>query len=298
MIGRLLCTRLFMNPFLSKPPACGFCVLDQPYVSADQRECGPSSAQVLDLFVPCGAGPFPLVIWIHGGGWHSGSKQPDGVKLAARFLSHGFALAAIDYRLTPEVPFPAQLEDCNRALAWLREHASEHRIDPGRIGVMGHSAGAHLCAMMATTGGVHPVSKTSVAGGRVQAAVCWAPPCDLDRERGDWPRTMFTWNPADMFSRTFFPHGCYNAEFAREASPASYVHGGVPPILIVHGERDMIVPIGQAARFSASLREAGVKVSFRVDAEAGHHVMRKETELEALDFFKHTLRRADQERGV
>jgi len=275
-------------PFsLDQLPADTRRVLDQAYVPGAQTGHHPDSIQALDLFVPAGPGPFPVILWVHGGGWHSFGKEPEGIELALTFLPHGFAVAAIGYRLTPDAPFPAQIEDCGRALAWLRLHAAEHRLDPDRVGVVGHSAGAHLCALLAT--GTAGAGFAETGAGPIQAAVCWSPPFDLDRERGAWPKTMFAWNPEDKFSRTFFPGGAYDAEFARRASPASYVHGNMPPMLVVHGARDTIIPFAPVEAFVEQAKKTGVDVTLRIDSERGHDTMNKETKEEALQFFMRVL---------
>lgn len=242
--------------------------------------------QRLDLYLPPGPGPFPVVAWIHGGGWHSGDKQPEGERFARTFVDEGIALAAIAYRLTPAAPFPAQIEDCDAALAWLRKHASSLGLDARRVGLFGHSAGAHLCALMAVSGGRGTCVNDGAA---VQAAVCWSPPCDLDRVRGEWPETTFPWNPKDPFCRTFFPGGSYDTEVARAASPASHVHGDAPPMLVVHGLQDSVVPAGQAIRFVEALRGAGARASFRGEEVKGHDVIEDALVAEAARFFKAEL---------
>jgi arylformamidase len=105
----------------------------------------------LDLYLPAGAGPFPLVVMIHGGGWRNGDKRLRGVfATKAEFLNDvGFALACVNYRLSPAVTHPAHVEDVAAALDWLADHAQEHRLDADRFFVMGHSAGAHLAALVA-----------------------------------------------------------------------------------------------------------------------------------------------------
>ena len=270
-------------------PAGTVTVLDEPYVAGMRSGSNPASVQTLDLFVPVGEGPFPVIVWIHGGGWHGGNKS-GGASFARQFLPAGFALASLDYRYTYDAPFPAQIEDCNAALAWLRTNAKKYHLDPDRIGVVGHSAGAHLAALMATTGDGRQFSKGLNTPVTVQAAVCWAGPFDLDRDRGQWPTNMFTWNPKDPFSKTFFPGGAYNGAFARQASPATYLYAGVPPMLIVHGAKDTTVPLGQAAAFAARLKELGADVTFRIDPDHGHYVINAATTQEAVQFFKRTLK--------
>ena len=261
---------------------------DLPYVSGTRPGAKPDSIQTLDLFVPPGPGPFPLVIWIHGGGWHSGGKEASGTHLATAFLPHGFALASLDYRLVGDAPFPAQIEDCNAALVWLRAHASEYRLNPNRVGVAGHSSGAHLAALMAVTGDGPRFSGGTQGNLRVQAAVCWATPADLDVARGQWPEHAFVANPGSP-SRFFFPNATYRADFARDASPSSYVHPGIPPLLIVHGAKDDLVPLGQTRAFAEALKNAGNEVVFRVDPSHGHDVMTALSIREALAFFEEVL---------
>jgi acetyl esterase/lipase len=259
------------------------CLLDQPYVTDAWKGNDPDSAQTLDLYVPAGDGPFPIIVWIHGGGWHSLGKQPHGLWFASEFGPHGFAVASIAYRLTPDAPFPAQIEDCHLALDWLREHAAEHALDTQLIGVVGHSAGAHLCALVAT-GGIVPSSKP------VQAAVCWSPPCDMDRDRGAWPKDTFIWNPEGKFSQTFFPSKAYEPQLARYASPVTHAHASMPPILIIHGDKDPIVPLGQAVRFAEQLRTLGVNVTHRTEIDGTHDIMNEANNTEAIRFFTQILR--------
>lgn len=264
--------------------------LDVAYVPGTRPGTKPDSVQTLDLYVPAGKGPFPLVFWIHGGGWHSGGKLESGINLALKFLPKGFALASINYRLTGDAPFPAQILDCNAALAYLRHDAARYRIDPDRVGVLGHSAGAHLAALMACTGNEKRFSSDPQASLRVQAAVCWAIPADLDRDRGQWPATSMMYNAENAPLWGLFPNKSYDGEFARMASPASYVHADVPPMLIVHGQKDELVPPGQASAFAESLRKAGTSITLRLVPDRGHDVMNAESIEEAIRFFTGVLK--------
>jgi acetyl esterase/lipase len=281
-----------LRTLIAKLPPGSTNHLDLAYVAGTKPGQKPDSVQTLDLFVPPGQGPFPLILWIHGGGWHSGGKENSGINLALKFLPQGFALASINYRLTGDAPFPAQIEDCNAALIHLRQHAAEHRLDAGRVGALGHSAGAHLAALMAVTGDGHRFSPGSEASVHVQAAVCWATPADLDRERGDWPKTSMMHNGTNAPLWAFFPGKVYDAALARTASPASYVHPGVPPLLMVHGAQDKLVPPGQAVAFAEALRAAGVAVAWRVDPDRGHDVMNAAAIDEAVAFFQRALQPA------
>jgi len=260
-------------------------VLDQPYMPESSFRAPVDPKQTLDLYVPPGEGPFPLIIWIHGGGWHSCDKSTDA---APQFLEAGFALASVDYRLTSSgAPFPAQIEDCFSALDWLRRNGAKYKLDTQRIGLLGHSAGAHLAALIVTTAGTGLFS--DIASPPVQAAVLWSGPFDLGRERGHWPSDTFVWNPEDPFCKTFFPSGTYDDAFARSASPASYIRAGLPPMLLVHGGKDGMVPPGQALAFAEALRGRGVNAQIRMEPESGHETMSPENYLEARRFFKGVL---------
>lgn len=134
--------------------------------------------QVLDLYLPRSSRPLPLIVWIHGGAFRMGSKEDD---VPLEQLDAGYAIAAINYRLSQHAIFPAQIEDCKAAVRWLRAHAEAYGIDPARIAALGTSAGGHLAAMLGTTG-----SETALDVGdhldhpsRVQAVVDFYGPTDF-----------------------------------------------------------------------------------------------------------------------
>lgn len=110
-----------------------------------------ASAHALDVYAPAdpGAGPTPVMVYIHGGGWKGGDKARVGSK-AEYFTSRGWAFVSVNYRLLPAGRHPANVDDVAAAIAWVHDHAAEHGIDPDAIFVMGHSAGAHLAALVAT----------------------------------------------------------------------------------------------------------------------------------------------------
>lgn len=269
------------------PPA--ITALNQLYV-AIEASATAETRQALDLHVPEGDGPFPLIVWIHGGGWHLGDRRID---FAASFNRAGFAVASLGYRLTNQGhPFPAQIEDCLAGLAWLTKNARAHRLDPDRIGLIGHSAGAHLCALLLTCGETGPFNKTTSV--RAHAAVLWSPALDLAFGRGRWPATSAVCNPRDPFHLHFFPGGVYDETFALWASPTTYLRTAQPPLLIVHHENDPLVPVGQAREFARLAREAGTEVEFRSDTRTlpdPHNILCPELFAEALGFFRATLAR-------
>jgi acetyl esterase/lipase len=223
--------------------------------------------QQLDLYVPeRGSGPWPLVIWVHGGAWQTGSKEA----CRALFLStRGFAVASINYRLVDAGHFPMQIEDCRAAIRYLRANAAKYRLDPDHFGVWGGSAGGHLVALLGTSaeetgwdqvGGDHGVSA------RVQAV------CDF------FGHTDFV---SLIEKRPFFPAEGPIArlmggppkeklDVARKASAVTFVSKDDPPFLIVHGDQDQTVPLRQSQILADRLKEAGVDVTLLVVKNGQH----------------------------
>jgi acetyl esterase/lipase len=224
--------------------------------------------QMLDLYLPATGTNWPLIVWIHGGGWTGGSKEkPPGL----RFLSHGFALASLNYRFSQDAIFPAQLIDCKAAIRWLRAHASEYGLDPNHIGVWGISAGGHLVALLGTAGDDKEFDQGENLGvsSRVQAVCDWCGPTDL---------TQITNHPGDpkpdyvdsLVSRLIGGPIAQNIEKAQRANPIRYISKNDPPFLIMHGDKDPLVPLQQSQLLAAALQKAGVPVTLRVLPGAGH----------------------------
>ena len=279
-------SKAFYEKQLPSLPPGTIAVVDQVYVDCPApKGISPGSSQKLDLFVPPGSGPYPVIVHIHGGGWHSGDKK-GGASMAKGFLPKGIATASIDYRWVQDAPFPAQIEDCNAALTWLRTNAAKYHLDPNRMIVAGHSAGGHLCALITTTGD----GTTFKNAQKVQGAVCMSGVFDMDRERGNWPKNSVLYNPRDPLW-PFFPNRAYDGAFARYASPQSYIHSGIPPTLVIHGDNDTLVPIEQAKTFADGLKKAGIDSTFLATAGRGHgNVMDEPAKAEMIAFLvKHLL---------
>jgi acetyl esterase/lipase len=224
--------------------------------------------QTLDLYLPATGTNLPLIVWVHGGGWLEGDKEkPPGLG----FLRHGFALASINYRLSQDAVFPAQLIDCKAAVRWLRAHASENGIDPNRIGVWGASAGGHLVALLGTTGDVKEFDTGENLGvsSRVQAVCDWFGPTDF---------TQITSHPSDLkYDTPDSPEArliggpiAQNIEKAQRANPIRYITKDDPPFLIMHGEKDPVVPFEESQWLADALQKAGVHVTFHIVPGAGH----------------------------
>jgi acetyl esterase/lipase len=230
-----------------------------------QYVAGGHEQNRLDLYLPAKAkGRLPLVVWIHGGAWRSGSKE--GCP-AVPFSAKGYAVASINYRLSQDAVFPAQIEDCKAAIRWLRANAAKYHLDPGRIGVWGASAGGHLVALLGTTAGVKDLEGRDGnldQSSRVQCVVDWFGPTELTTmaEQGD--------KPGSSVALLIGGSAPENREKARQASPLTYVSKDAAPFLIMHGDKDDIVPLRQSELFAKALKRAGVEATLQVVKGNGH----------------------------
>ncbi len=150
---------------------------------------------VLDLYLPekTMTGPWPVVVWIHSGGWYTGGKGGGGA--ARALVARGYAVAAINYRFSQDAIFPAQIEDCQRAIRWLRAHAGEYGLDPTRFGAWGGSAGGHLAALLGTAPEAFPAPAEDPhrhLSAHVSAVCAHNPPTDLAR----WDALLDRWTTA------------------------------------------------------------------------------------------------------
>ncbi len=240
--------------------------------------------------------PMPVVVWVHGGAWRAGSKEGRRTLALAK---RGYFTVSIEYRLSQEARFPAQIEDCKCAIRWLRAHAKDYNIDPNRIGAWGASAGGHLVALLGTAG---DVKELEGQGGwqdqssRVQAVCDFFGPTDftrmneggshMDHDAPNSPESQLVGGPIQK-----------SKEACRKANPITYVTPDDPPFLIVHGEADRTVPINQSEFLYEALKKAGVDVTF-VRVKRGGHGFRGETdpsperiEQLVIEFFDKHLRR-------
>ncbi|MDO8682033.1 MAG: alpha/beta hydrolase [Armatimonadota bacterium] len=220
---------------------------------------------LLDLVLPKeSANTFrPVVVWIHGGGWRAGNKSNN---MAAWLADHGYVVASINYRLSNEAKFPAQIYDCKAAIRFLRAHSKQYRIDPYRIGVWGSSAGGHLSALLGTSGGLKELEGDSGSPGyssRVQAVCDFFGPADLTVLGG----ARISRNP--IVQLLGGPVSA-NMQLAKLASPVTHITYDDPPILIFHGEDDNLVPIKQSEIFYKALKNAGVDATFVRVKNGGH----------------------------
>lgn len=227
---------------------------------------------LMDYFYPKeNNGRMPAIIWIHGGGWfsHDLTRVYRPEKQMAALAQIGFFCASIDYRLSDEAPFPAQIQDCKCAVRYLRAHAQELGIDPDHIASWGESAGAHLAALMACT---DDVPEFEGDGGwqdqpsNIQAAVPWYAPCDLEELHRYYGRekSIITRLLGVEENDPTFP------QLAAWASPTHYAGSKCAPMLLMHGDRDSIVPYVQSEELCRKAMAAGNPVRIITIHEQGH----------------------------
>lgn len=251
--------------------------------------------QKLDLYIPDVDGPLPLVIWVHGGAFRMGDKAESA---PTELLDTGYAVASVNYRLSQHAIFPAQIEDVKAAVRWLRANAAGYGLDPDRFGAWGPSAGGHLVAMLGTTGHLDTfdVGENLDYSSRVQAVVDYFGPTDfLQMDAHRPPKGMAHDAPDSPESELIGGAIQEHPERVARANPISYVAADAPPFLIVHGDKDPLVPYHQSVLLHAALANAGVPVTFYTVEGGGHGQFNdpKVAEL-TMAFLEHHLRMTHQ----
>lgn len=259
----------------------------------------------MDVFVPKHRNtlPTPAVLWIHGGGWERGDKNGNsGAQLLA---TEGFVTASLFYRLSGDSPFPADIEDCKCAIRSLRANAPKYGIDPNRIGVAGASAGGHLAELVATadpTAGLEGNGGWDGVSSKVQAAASYYGVSDFTVGA-----LQFQHHTGQVVIKLFRGTEKDKPELYRKASPIFYVSKEDPPLLLVHGEDDDLVPFNQSVRMAEAYRQAGRPIEFIPVKHAGHDFAQvgadpisPSVELiheKTIDFFKRYLLSATRQTG-
>ena len=226
--------------------------------------------QKLDLYVPDEGENLPLIIWIHGGAWRGGNKTR---YVPMAYLKSGYAGASINYRLSQHAIFPAQIEDVKAAVRWLRANAETYRIDPSRFAVWGSSAGGHLVAMLGTTGDVNEfeVGENLEVSSRVQAVVDYYGPTDfLQMDAHRLPDGLVHDAPDSPESKLIGGPIQEHKDRVAKANPITYVSEDDSPFLIIHGDRDKLVPYQQSVLLKDALEKASVPVTFYKVEGGGH----------------------------
>ena len=237
--------------------------------------------------------PRPVLLWLCGGAWIDVNKDVWMPELVP-FAKEGFAVVSVEYRLSHEAKFPAQIEDVKAAIRYLRAHAEQYNIDPNRIAIMGESAGGYLSILAGTTGNTDrfDVGDNLDFSSTVQAVVDWYGPVDFlafdtfskEKGRGD---SVISPEAILLGYNTALEH-----ETAVAACPLSYLSENTPPFLILHGTEDNVVPIEQSMSLYEELRAKGIDVTFLQIEGAGHatdHFVQSELIERILQFLKSHL---------
>jgi len=222
-----------------------------------------SGGQKLDLYLPRQPASqlLPVIVNIHGGAFQAGDKSGGMDKVLPLVASGKYAAVSINYRLSGQATWPAQLQDCEAAVGWIREQGLTHSLDPTRIGVIGHTAGGTLAALLGVGGPDGNVG--------VDCVVDISGPSDFVQlpQDGSQQDHASAKSPAGkLFGGPLSAH----SEEAAQASPINWVAPDSTPFLILHGDKDPIVPQIQSRRFYKRLQTAGVEAYF-VNVHNGGH---------------------------
>lgn len=238
---------------------------------------------LMDVYLPQHAsGKLPLVVFIHGGAWMMNSKYSDMNYMANTvkgFIDSGYALASIDYRYSTEAVFPAQIQDCNRAINYLYQHAQEYHIDRTKIALIGFSAGGHLASLLALSNNnaVKEFYPSGVAPlFHISCVMDFYGPSDLMILMADTDTSVN--NKEHPIAMLLGALPLERPDLARRASPVTYIDKNDPPFFIVQGEKDMSVPYTQSVLLGSWLKLADVKHELTIVKHAPHYGVMFDTE--------------------
>ncbi len=239
-----------------------------------------SQRQLLDIFYPNGrkpAVPSPTIVCIHGGAWRGGNKK-DMALVTVPLTKADFVCVSVGYRLFDPVRhqdnvWPTQIDDCQRAVRFLRANAEKYGIDPSRIGAIGFSAGGHLVSLLGTTdtrdNNDAALSKFS---SRVQCVVNVFGPSDLTM---DYSHLKYSGGSVQDLVEDFMGRGRAPevlAKYKKDASPLLHVNAQTVPHSIFHGAKDPIVPVENSRKLTAALKEAKIPVEYTEYPNEGHGI--------------------------
>ena len=248
--------------------------LDLPYAAL-------SPSQKLDIYLPDeGDGPFPVIVYLHGGAFAIGDKRDIYVLSILKSIKHEYALVSVNYRLSGEATFPAGLQDAKAALRWVRANSEQYHLDGDRIAIWGCSSGANFAAMICLTANVSELDDLSLGNPEypcnVQAAVDWFGPTDflkmdeqLEENGFDTADHGEPGSPESRYLGAIISDVPLKVELA---NPMTYVHEHMPPILIQHGRLDDLVPVQQSMIFVEKLEKYvnSDRFEFDIIEGAGH----------------------------
>lgn len=272
------------EPSVTAAPGAVRVITDIAYAPADPPA---GRGHLLDLYLPARPGNVrrPLVIWTGGSAWLADNGKDSAGPIAEALTTRGYAVAGVSIRSSTQAIFPAQLHDIKSAIRWLRAHAGEYRLDPRRFAIMGDSSGGWTAAMAAVTGDVRALEgRVGVTGpsSRVQAAVAFYPPVDF-RQMDE----QMLPGACEAFNELLGIENCHNdplspesrlvgcaiqtcPQAVRRANPITYISRADPPMMILGGQADMLVPHGQSILLYNALRARCKDATFLSVPDAGH----------------------------
>lgn len=247
--------------------ACSLQALAEPVKVPDSVKVQPNltyrNGQKLDLYLPSqpASDLLPVILNIHGGAFHSGDKTMGLPSVLPLVASGKFAVVSIDYRLSGQAQWPAPLEDCSSAVEWIRKQGPSYHLDPARIGVVGHTAGGTLAALLGVDG---PNGSSGVS-----CVVNISGPTDFTQLPGDGSKLDHT-SAASPEGKLFGGALATQSEKVAQASAINWVAPGGVPFLLLHGDQDPVIPQVQSKRFYKRLKTAGIEAYF-VNVHNGGH---------------------------
>jgi acetyl esterase/lipase len=236
---------------------------DVVYARVDGR------ALALDLYIPAGVAAPPLVVWVHGGAWTSGTKA----NAPAQFVEHGYAMASVDFRQSTDARFPAQVHDIKAAIRFLRASAQRYGYRADRIAIAGSSSGGHLAALVGVTNGVPALEghegENLDQSSSVQAILDYFGASDLTTILAQsTPYGLGVRRPALVRLLGAIPED--TRALAELASPVRHVDRGDPPLFLIHGDADPQMPPQQSVELQRAYEKLGLDVELRILPGAKH----------------------------
>lgn len=224
----------------------------------------------LDLHLPPGRPRPPLIVWVHGGAWRSGSKKSMPLD---KLVAEGYAVASVEYRLSTEAKFPAQIHDLKAAIRFLRGHGPEWKLPTKKILIAGDSAGGHLAALLGVSNGNAElegnIGADRAESSDVQGIISFYGAANLmtilDQST---PHGLNVRVPALKLLLGDLPTNA--PALARLASPVFHVNNSAPPLLLLHGDQDPQMPVNQALELEGAYQKAGAPVQLEIVHGAGH----------------------------
>lgn len=266
------------TPVLSRePPKASLLsesALDIPYTDL------PGSKK-LDVYLPVtGKIPYAVLVWLHGGGWYLGDKQDGIAELAEPFLTEGYAVVSVNYRLSRRVIFPAQIQDAKAAIRWVRANAIKYHFNSDKVIAGGASAGGHLAALLGTSVNVKELEDLKLGNeaysSRVNGVVEWYGPIDflsMDAQHLSLCHDAYHGKPDSPESNLLGGNIREMPDKCREASPLTYVTVNTPPFFIIHGKADVAVPYLQSVELAEVLEKVIGKSNVHLElVEGANHL--------------------------